>query len=180
VDVDPRRNVTRIFKATPEDPGDDPDYSDLLISRFEANGQPVWQAQIGGGYLETIADMQIGADGSIYTIGSFYNEADFAPGPSEVILSSALTDDGSIKDRNSDGGRNESYDWFVSRLSPRGKYINATRIGGADDDFASGIFVDGNQLYVSGRAVSTRQPDRDDRDETALILLLDDDLTRVA
>lgn len=180
VDVDPRRNVTRIFEAAPEDPGDEPDNSDLLISRFEADGTPTWQAQLGGGYLETISDMQIGADSSIYTIGSFFNTADFAPGPSQVLLSSADSDTGEIDDEDFGDDRDESYDWFVSRLSPRGKYINATRIGGTDDDFGSGLFVDGSDLYAVGRAVSTRQPDRDDRDETSLILLLDAALNRVS
>lgn len=180
VDVDPRPQVTRIFQATPERSGRKPVNSDLLISRFDTTGTPIWQAQIGGGYLETIADMQIGSDGSIYTIGSFFNTVDFAPGPSQVLLSSTPADVGRIRDRNFGGRRNESYDWFISRLSPRGKYINATRIGGADDDYASGIFVDGSTLYVAGRAVSTRQPERDDRNETSLILLLDSDLQRLS
>lgn len=180
VDVDPRPRVTRIFQAVPERSGRKPVNSDLLISRFESDGTPVWQAQLGGGYLETISDMQVGSDGSIYTIGSFFNTADFAPGPSQVLLSSAPTDVGRIRDRNFGGRRNESYDWFVSRLSPRGKYINATRIGGADDDYASGIFVEGSTLYVAGRAVSTRQPERDDRHETSLVLLLDSDLRRLS
>jgi hypothetical protein len=180
VDVDPRKNVTRIFTATPEDPGDDPVNSDLLISRFEANGTPAWQAQLGGGYLETIADMQIGPDGSIYTIGSFFNTANFAPRPSEVLLSSALSDTGEIDDNSFGDDRDESYDWFISRLSPRGKYIDAIRIGGGDDDYASGLFVDGSNVYAVGRAVSTRRPEREDRDETSLILLLDADLNRLA
>ena len=180
VDVDPRKNVTNIFTATPEDEGDEPDNADLVISRFEADGTPTWQAQLGGGYLETISDMTVGSDGSIYTIGSFFNTADFAPGPSEVFLSSAVSDTGDIDDDDFGGDRDESYDWFVSRLSPRGKYINATRIGGADDDFGSGLFVDGSNLYAVGRAVSTRLPDRDDRDETSLILLLDAALNRVS
>ncbi len=180
VDVDPRRNVTRIFTATPEKPGDTPKYTDLLVSRFAPTGEPVWQAQMGGEFQEVIADLQIGTDGSVYTLGSFYGNADFAPGTSQVILSSALVDGKSIKDGNATSGRNETFDWFVSRLSPRGKYIDATRIGGQDDDFASGLFVDGNRLYVAGRAVSTRKPDRDDRDETSLILLLDTDLRRLS
>jgi hypothetical protein len=180
VDVDPRKNVTRIFEATPEDPGRDPRYADLLISRFEADGTPTWQAQLGGGYLETISDMKIGADGSIYTIGSFFNTADFAPGPSEVRLSSTNSDVGRIRDSNFGKRRNETYDWFVSRLSPRGKYISATRIGGGDDDFGSGLFVDGSNVYAVGRAVSTRIAEREDRDETSLILLLDAALNRVS
>ncbi len=179
VDVDPRRNVTRIFKATPSSSDSTPRYSDILISRFEADGAPTWQAQMGGQYLETIADLQVAADGSIYTIGSFFGDADFAPGSSTRILSSALLNDGSVKDGNTNTGRNESYDWYASRLSPRGKYISAARFGGQDDDFASSIAFNGNQLYVGGRAVSTRKPDREDRDEQSLILLLNDELKSI-
>lgn len=178
-DVDPRANVTRIYEATPESGRSSPTFSDVLVSRFDLDGTPVWQAQMGGGYIELIADLNIGADGSIYTVGSFFDDADFAPGPSEVILSSAVTNDGSIKDGNTSFGRDRSYDWFISRLSPRGKYVSAARFGGADDDYASGVASLNGQVFLAGRATTARG-ERDDRNENALVLLLDDNLKRLA
>jgi len=175
VDVDPRPNVTRLFTATDEDAGDSPEYPDLLVSRFAVDGTPAWQAQLGGEYLETISDLVIGDDGSVYTVGSFMGAADFAPGSSRVTLTSLNFANGdSVKDGNTTSGREETYDWYVSRISPRGKYIDANRYGGQDDDFASGFAINGSDIYLSGRAVSTRPPERGDRNEQSLILLLDD------
>lgn len=177
VDVDPRRNVTNIFTATDEDGGDSPEFPDILVSKWAPDGKPLWQAQMGGGYLETVSDLQIGPDGSVYTVGSFFNVADFAPGRSVVTLSSTLVDDDSIKDDNTDFGRNESYDWYLSRLSPRnGSFIDVAQFGGQDDDFGSTLGITtGGQLLLGGRATTARG-DREDRQEQALIYLLDDDL----
>jgi len=178
VDVNPRKGVTNLFKASADSSKGSDKFTDILVSKWAADGKPLWQAQMGGAYYETVSDLQIGADGSVYTVGSFFNTVDFAPGRSRVTLSSTLVLDGdSIKDSNTSFGRNESYDWYVSRLSPRnGSYINAAKFGGQDDDYGSTLAVDaGGRLLLGGRATTARGQ-RDDRQEQALIYLLDDDL----
>ena len=179
VDVNPLPNVQTIYQATPEPGSKSSQFPDLLISKFTANGTPVWQDQMGGPYYEIIAGITIDKQGGVDTVGSFFNTANFAPGKSQYLLSSADVPPGddSIKDSNTSFGRNETYDWFVSRLSPNGKFVAATRIGGGDDDYASGITVDNDgNLLVYGRATSTTNPNRDDRNEQALIELLDPEL----
>lgn len=172
-DVDPRPNVETIFEANSD--SDRNDFTDLLVSKFAADGTPVWQGQMGGEYYEIVSDLKVGEDGSVYTIGSFFGEdADFAPGRSEVLLSSTISNDGRIGDGNQRFRREETYDWFVSRLSSRnGKYISAVRIGGADDDYASGLTIaGGGQVLISGRAVRA-VGERDNRQEQALVQILD-------
>jgi hypothetical protein len=134
---------------------------------------------MGGEKWETIGDLKIAADGSVYTVGSFYKTADFAPGRSVRTLSSALPNDGAIRDGNDRSRRDESYDWYVSRLSPRGKFISAQRFGGQDDDYLSSIAVrQGGSLLIGGRAVRAAG-DRQDRDEQALILELSSGLIEI-
>ncbi|HEY0008605.1 MAG TPA: hypothetical protein VGB55_07770, partial [Tepidisphaeraceae bacterium] len=171
VDVNPRPDVTTLLQAQSDNNRDE--RTDLLISRFAADGRPIWQAQMGGEDYEVIADLQVDdSDGSIYTLGSFYGEADFAPGKGIAVLNSAESNDGSIRDRNSRSRRDETYDWFLSRLSPRGKHVSVSRIGGADDDFASGLTISGpRQILLAGRTVAARG-ERDERHEQSLVQLL--------
>jgi hypothetical protein len=138
---------------------------------------PVWQDQITGPYFERIADMTVAPNGGIYTTGSFFNTVNFAPGKGKAVLTSTLTNDGSIKDSNTNFGRNESYDQFVQVLSPKGKFVSVKQFGSADDDYASGISVtnDGD-ILLAGRYTRAVGP-RDDRQETAIVYLLGEDLS---
>lgn len=178
-DIDPREDVETIVEATPRDPDDSsPTFSDLLITKLTPDGEPVWINPLGGGQIEAVADLTIGMDGSVYTTGSFFDQVDLAPGRAEFLLDSTRVNGDSIKDDNARFGRNESYDFFVSRLSPRGKFVSAARFGGADDDYAAGLtpLADGT-LLLSGRIVSATPPDRDDRQEQGVIEQLAADLS---
>ena len=177
VDVNPLPNVTTIFTADQGSGTNNSAFTDLLISKFTNKGMPVWQDQITGPYFETIADMTVAPNGGIYTTGSFFNTVNFAPGKGKVVLNSTNTNDGSIKDSNTNFGRNESYDQFVQVLSPRGKFVSVKQLGSADDDYASGISVtnDGN-ILLAGRYVRA-VGDRDDRQESAIVYLLGEDLS---
>ncbi|MGN6725921.1 MAG: outer membrane protein assembly factor BamB family protein [Tepidisphaeraceae bacterium] len=178
VDVNPLPNVETDYEATVEPGHKSATFPDILVSKFAPDGTPVWQDQMGGPYFEIVAGITVDAQGGVDTVGSFFNTADFAPGKAVFNLNSAEVAYGdSIKDLNTSFGRHESYDWFVSRLSPRGKFVNAVRIGGGDDDYASGISVDNNgNLLIAGRATSTKPTDRKDRNEQALIELLSPEL----
>jgi hypothetical protein len=175
VDVDPRADVTTILEPVDND-GNSTTFSDVLVSRFDAAGTPVWQAQLGGDKWETIGDLKIGPDGAITTVGAFYDTVDFAPGRAVRALSSLNLDDG-VRDVNERGSRDESYDGYVWRLSPRGKFVSAQRFGGIDDDFISSVAFRGDgTLLVGGRAVRA-VGEREDRNEQALLLELTTDLT---
>lgn len=179
-DVDPRPGVERLLTAASEDNKTNPQFSDLLISKVTPDGVPVWQDQIGGGYIEIVSDLAVAADGGIYLSGSFFNTMDVDPGRGTFFLSSTLSNTGSIKDNNTRFGRNETYDWFALRLSPRGKFVNAAKFGSADDDYSASLttLADGNVL-LSGRIVNPTGDKRDDRQEQSLIELLNPDLTEI-
>ncbi|MBC7783976.1 MAG: hypothetical protein H7144_09055 [Burkholderiales bacterium] len=170
-DVDPRPGVNKILKASTEEGDSKSDFNDILVSKFTTDGAPLWQSQMGGGLIELIADLEVAANGTIYTTGSFFGKADFSPGPGTAFLTSTATNDGSIKDSNTNFGRDESYDWFVVSLSPRGKFVAGAKFGGADDDFASGLGLVDNQVLLAGRQVNA-VGERDDRDEQSLVRLL--------
>ena len=176
-DVDPRPDVEKIYTATPEDTKENrPKFSDVLVSKLSADGTPAWQAQLGGGYIETVGDITVGPDGGVYTTGSFFNTADFDPGRTDFLLSSTEVNTKSIKDDNTTFGRNESYDWYVSKLSPRGKFVAARQFGEADDDYGAGaVGFTGDTLLVYGRAVKA-VGDREDRQEQSLIYQVSENL----
>ena len=176
-DVDPRPGVEKIYTAVSEDDDDsNPTFSDVLVSKLSADGTPAWQAQLGGGYIETVGDITVGPDGGVYTTGSFFNTADFDPGRTNYDLSSIDVNTKSIKDDNTEFGRNESYDWYVSKLSPRGKFVAARQFGEADDDYGAGaVGFAGDTLLVYGRAVKA-VGDREDRQEQSVIYQISKEL----
>ena len=177
VDVNPLPNVQNIFTADQGSGVNNSLYTDLVISKFAINGTPVWQDQISGPYFETISGITVAPNGGIYTSGSFFNTVDFASGKGSAVLSSTKTNDGSIKDSNTNFGRNESYDWFVQELTPAGKFVAAKQFGGADDDYSSGISVTNTgQLLVAGRYVKAVGA-LEDRQEQLLVYLLGVDLS---
>ena len=170
IDGNPLPGVETDFTATPEDNDNNPDFSDILVSKFSSTGKPVWIDQIGGGYIEVIADLTIAPTGGVYTTGSFFRTFDADPGKADFELRSRLSNDGSIKDKNTDFGRNETYDWFVDEISPRGHFVGAARIGGQDDDFAGGLTnLAGGGFLVYGRLTPAVGDDRDDRNEQSYI-----------
>lgn len=177
VDVNPLPNVQNIFTADQGSGSNNSQYTDLVISKFTMNGTPVWQDQISGPYYEVIAGMTVGANGGIYTAGSFFNTVNFAPGKGSAVLNSTLVENGgTIKDNNTSFKRHESYDQFVQELSPSGKFVAVKQFGGDDDDYASGIsLTNDGKLLLAGRYVRA-VGDRKTRQEQAVIYLLDPNL----
>jgi hypothetical protein len=180
IDVHVGTGLANLIEAQNPGGSNSDDFTDILVSKYAPNGLALWHAQMGGENFETVSDLQIGADGSVYTVGSFFGDADFAPGRSKVILSSApVANEDSIDDGNTRDDREETYDFYVSRLSPRGKFVSAARFGGGDDDYASSLgFTSDGSLLLAGRATTARG-DRDDRQEQSLVYLLDTDLKRL-
>src|SRR5207302_7798426 len=82
IDADPGTGV-EMFTSS----GDDR-HTDLLISKFNADGSLEWAKQIGGPGFETVGGFGVADDGSVYTSGGFFDKADFDPGPGTVFLTS--------------------------------------------------------------------------------------------
>ncbi|NUQ23390.1 MAG: SBBP repeat-containing protein [Saprospiraceae bacterium] len=81
--------------------------------------------------------IKIDAQGNMITVGSFEQSVDMDPG----------TDATQVQQLNSNG---ES-DIFISKLDPQGNYIWALQIGGAGDDVAYDLVLDGaGNSYITG------------------------------
>ena len=81
---------------------------DIFVSKLNTSGNFVWAEHLGGANAEQILASAVGPDGSVYTTGYFEGSADFDPGS----LKRELTSVG-------------SYDVFVSKLDPSGRYVRA-------------------------------------------------------
>ena len=131
VDVDPGTPVVDFVSVA------DDQHTDLVIQKFTSTGSMVWAKQLGGDGFETVGGFAVGADGSVYTSGGYYDAVDFDPGPGTDIIKSVEGDD-NFDDPN-DNNRDFSYDIFVQRLSTNGKFLAATSIGSSGDDFGGGL-----------------------------------------
>lgn len=113
-----------------------------LISFFLLTGNsfgqevPVleWAKSVGSNSNLSPRDMYRDAAGNIYTVGDFWNTADFDPGPGTANLTSL-------------GG----YDIFITKFDPSGNYVWAKSLGGARYNFGYGITVDASgNVYTTG------------------------------
>jgi hypothetical protein len=126
--------ATGTFTATPEEPGDDPFASDLMITRWSNAGSLQWAKQMGGGFFETIGRIAVDASNNIYITGSFSGTADFNPAGSVFNLTSIAFADEISDANNRKGERFDSYDNFFASLNFGGVFRFAVRFGGSDDD----------------------------------------------
>ena len=151
--------------ATPEDIGDEPEKTDVLISSFNTEGRLNWAKSFGADAFETIGG--IAADinnGGVFVTGGFYGTADFDPGRGRAILTSTLGAEDDFDDRN-DGDRDNSYDAYVWRLDANGRYVFAQRFGAASDDYGTAIDVDpsSGNVFVAGQFKGTVRPTSDSK-----------------
>ena len=165
IDADPSRTIVRPVFATPEDIGDEPEKTDVLISSFNTEGRLNWAKSFGADAFETIGG--IAADinnGGVFVTGGFYGTADFDPGRGRAILTSTLGAEDDFDDRN-DGDRDNSYDAYVWRLDANGRYVFAQRFGAASDDYGTAIDVDpsSGNVFVAGQFKGTVRPTSDSK-----------------
>jgi len=92
--------------------------SDAFVAKLDAAGSFVWATSAGGTGTDYGQDVAVLPDGSTLVAGRFDLTATFG--------STTLTSGGSS-------------DAFVTKLDAVGSFVWATRMGGADYDFASGI-----------------------------------------
>jgi uncharacterized protein (TIGR03437 family) len=116
------------------------------VSKLDASGH-LWTVRIGGTpsekcgcYLDSATAIATDRSGNVYVAGST-SSPDF---PTVNAIQPHL------------GG---GWDAFLAKLSPEGKILYSTYLGGTDADFATGVAVDpvGN-VYVTGSTFSTDFP----------------------
>jgi hypothetical protein len=87
-----------------------------------------WVKKFGSSNVPDVvghSNVAVDASGNVYTIGSFYFQLDFDPGPGTYILSSV-----------------DEYDIFVSKLDASGNFIWAKSFGGTGSDYGRSVTVD--------------------------------------
>lgn len=108
--------------------------ADVFISKLDSDGNFLWAESIGGTDDDYGYDIAVDLSGSIYTIGFFYNFADFDPGLDVHYL-------GSVGEA----------DIFVSKLDSDGSFDWATHMGGASGDVGYGVALDSDGgVYTTG------------------------------
>lgn len=142
-DVDPAGNVFvagRFADTTDFDPGPGtfimiPESNlDTYIAKFDANSNFIWARQFND--PNALFNMDVDANGNVYTTGIFIDSTDFDPGPGVYKLYS----------------KPGSFDAFVSKLDPNGNFVLAKVLAtGPFDEVAWSIKTDkSGNIYTTG------------------------------
>ncbi len=106
---------------------------DVYLFKLDQNGVFVWAKKFGGTGADMGRDVTTDSSNNIYLTGSFEATADFNPGISIEMLTSA-----------------GDWDAFVVRLDASGDFSWAKQIGGSSDDIGKNVRIDsvGNIIFV--------------------------------
>jgi hypothetical protein len=127
VDFDPEPSTSTEYEARG---------SDIFIASYHLNGFIQWAKQIGSPLDDQANAIYVDQSSGVHTTGSFWQTADFDPGPGEFPLSTIL---------------NDHRDIFISSLGLGGGFISAVRMGGLQNDQGNAIMVDlQNNLVTTG------------------------------
>ncbi|MCF6286156.1 MAG: SBBP repeat-containing protein [Candidatus Hydrogenedentes bacterium] len=135
IDFNPAENAEHIVHAW---------YNDIFVCKLDTSGNFVWVRTVTGGDKGFGYDLAVDDAGNVYTTGAFGGEVDLDPGDGEAMFTSVGEDD-----------------IFVQKLDSDGNFVWGRTMGGADDDAANGIAVDGSgNVYTTGsfRAVVDFDP----------------------
>lgn len=97
---------------------------DIFIQKLDPNGNLLWAKSVGSIGQDMGLDVTTDPQGNVYTTGYFSGSADFDPGLTFSILTSA-------------GGR----DVFVQKLDPFGTFVWAKNFGTPSDDQGKSIAI---------------------------------------
>lgn len=112
---------------------------DGFTLKLNADGTFSWGSQVGGDIGDIAYGLGIDSEGNIYTVGTFFNTADFDPGPAEFNLTSL--------------GSNEG---FLQKLDNDGNFSYAKVISGTNAESIRDIYLDDlNEIYLSGLYTGT-------------------------
>jgi gliding motility-associated-like protein len=107
--------------------------SDAFIVKLSTAGDFMWAKNVGGSSLDANYTIDVGADGSVYTAGKFYNTIDFDPG----------TGTHTIEVVNGDG---------VLKLNTDGDFVWAKTYTGTSIELGMAVAVDNDDnVHVTGQ-----------------------------
>ena len=110
--------------------------TDIFVTKIDANGTYGWTKRIGGADNDKASGIAVDAHDNVYVAGYFEKTVDFR------------ADFGGEETKISYG---DTTDIFVTRIDASGTYGWTKRIGGEDNDKASGIAVDADDnVYIAG------------------------------
>ena len=112
---------------------------DAFVSKLDAAGNYVWAQQYGGTGSDYAKAIAVGADGSVYTAGSFAEVADFDRGAGVHELTSAGSSDAFIVKTDAAG----SLTWVWQLGGADGEAANAVALGPGDSVYAIGYLSTG-------------------------------------
>ncbi|MEM9052702.1 MAG: SBBP repeat-containing protein, partial [Bacteroidota bacterium] len=108
--------------------------NDAFVHKVDENGNFEWVKTFGGSNAESVLDIAIDEEGNLYTVGFFWNTADFDPGEDVFNLESQ-----------------GSGDVFIQKLDNDGNFVWARSVGGGGNDQSTSIAISENgELYISG------------------------------
>lgn len=111
-----------------------PDGYDIFVTKLDSAGDFAWARTFGRTTTNEPQALTTDLAGNVYTAGSFYDTADFDPGPDTHNLTSA-----------------GDQDLFVSKLDAGGNFVWAKARGGMGRDVTLSIVVDGaSNVYTTG------------------------------
>lgn len=140
------------ISATGKNPGDRPRFTDLLLTKFDLDGNLIFSRQLAGPGYEVAGGMVVKSDQLIVS-GAFYST--MLIGGSKATFTSTPGAE-RFKDSNNND-RRDSYDVFAVNYTLDGAPINAVTFGSTSDDFGAGIAIDprNEDVTQSGRFKGT-------------------------
>jgi hypothetical protein len=117
---------------------------DAYLAKYSPDGkQLLWATYLGARGEDRGYGVQVGPDGSVYTVG--------------ITKSKQFPTTGNAAARYYQGG---SSDFFAAKFSPDGQLIYSTFIGGSEEDWSRGNFVidQNGAAYIGGHTQSPNFP----------------------
>lgn len=106
---------------------------DIFILKLDANGNYVWNIDLGSNPAEQGRAIQCDANGNVYTSGSFGSSLDFNPGAATEFMSSSGV-----------------ADIYLLKLTNAGDFVWSRKIGGISNEYALSMAIDLNGSAILG------------------------------
>lgn len=106
---------------------------DIFILKLDANGNYVWNYDLGSNPAEQGRAIQCDASGNVYTSGSFGSSLDFNLGAATEFMSATGVDD-----------------IYLLKLTNDGSFIWSKKIGGISNEYALSMAIDLNGSAILG------------------------------
>ena len=113
-------------------------YANMYMAKYDSLGNYIWAKAILGNYDIAGTDIELNADGEIYTTGYYSGTVDFDPGTGTYPITNH-------------NGQNIGNDIFIAKYNPQGDFIWAQSIGGTHHDRGYDLALDAiDNVYVTG------------------------------